>query len=136
MPKNGNENSWTVFDNEARDIIKSDRFRRFNVLMALQTSASETGPRDRNSEHCERRGKSIEEQLLWTDWTCLAKASAIAVDSAESVPSTFSWIEPDLCFPKLDMNFQKCWGFEFKLLSTDFNHLRLPDLMVSLTSFL
>jgi hypothetical protein len=34
------------------------------LLMALQTSASETGATDRNSEHCERRGKLIEEQLL------------------------------------------------------------------------
>jgi hypothetical protein len=36
----------------------------FSLLLALQTSASETGATDRNSEHCERRGKSIEEQLL------------------------------------------------------------------------
>jgi hypothetical protein len=29
MPNNGNENSSTAFDDEARDIKKSDRFRRF-----------------------------------------------------------------------------------------------------------
>jgi hypothetical protein len=29
MPKNGNENGWTAFDDEARDIIKCNRFRRF-----------------------------------------------------------------------------------------------------------
>jgi hypothetical protein len=39
-------------------------FEGYSLLMALQTSASETGARDRNSEHCERRGRSIEEQLL------------------------------------------------------------------------
>jgi hypothetical protein len=39
-------------------------FEGFLLLMALQTSASETGARDRNSEHCERRGRSIEQQLL------------------------------------------------------------------------
>jgi hypothetical protein len=39
-------------------------FEGFSLLMSLQTSASETGATDRNSEHCERRGKSIEEQLL------------------------------------------------------------------------
>jgi hypothetical protein len=36
----------------------------FSLLMALQTSASETGKRDRNSEECDRRGRSIEQQLL------------------------------------------------------------------------
>jgi hypothetical protein len=34
------------------------------LLMALQTSASETGAKDKNSEHCERRGRSIDQQLL------------------------------------------------------------------------
>jgi hypothetical protein len=106
----------------------------FSLLMALQTSASETRARDRNSEHCERRGRSIEQQLLWIDWKCLAKATAVG--SAKCVPSTFSWIEPDLCFLKLDTYFQKCWVCDFKLLSMDFNHLSLSDLMVLLTSFL
>jgi hypothetical protein len=39
-------------------------FEGFSLQMALQISASETGATDRNSEHCERWGKSIEEQLL------------------------------------------------------------------------
>jgi hypothetical protein len=104
-------------------------FEGFSLLMALQTSTSETGAMDRNSEHCEKRGKSIEEQLLCIDWKCLAKASATAVGSAKCVPSTFSWIEPDLCFLKLDTYFQKCWGCDCKLLSMDFNHLSLLDLI-------
>jgi hypothetical protein len=32
----------------------------FSLLMALQTSASEMGARDTNSEDCERGGKSLE----------------------------------------------------------------------------
>jgi hypothetical protein len=32
--------------------------------MALQTSKSEIGARDKNSEHCERGGKSIGQLLL------------------------------------------------------------------------
>jgi hypothetical protein len=39
-------------------------FEGFSLLMALQTSASETGARDRNSEHSERWGRSMEQQLL------------------------------------------------------------------------
>jgi hypothetical protein len=39
-------------------------FDGFILLMALQTSTSETGKRDRNSEHCEGRERSIEQQLL------------------------------------------------------------------------
>jgi hypothetical protein len=38
-------------------------FEGFSLLMALQKSASETGATDRNSEHCERRGKSTDQQL-------------------------------------------------------------------------
>jgi hypothetical protein len=91
-------------------------FECCSLLMALQISASETGTRDRNSEHCERRGRSIGLQLLWTDWKCLAKASATAVGSAKYVPSTFSWIEPDVLFLKLHTYFQKCWCCDFKFL--------------------
>jgi hypothetical protein len=36
----------------------------FSLLMALQKSASEMGARDKNSEDCERVGKSIEQWLL------------------------------------------------------------------------
>jgi hypothetical protein len=36
----------------------------FSLLMALQTSASEMGARDKISEDCERGGKSIEQWLL------------------------------------------------------------------------
>jgi hypothetical protein len=36
----------------------------FSLLMALQTSASEIGARVKNSEDCERGGKSIEQLLL------------------------------------------------------------------------
>jgi hypothetical protein len=36
----------------------------FSLLMALQTSASETEARDRNAEQCEKQGKSIEQHLL------------------------------------------------------------------------
>jgi hypothetical protein len=64
MTKNRKRNSRTAFYDEARHIIKSDRFRRFSLLMALRTSASETGGRDRNSGKCESRGRSIELQLL------------------------------------------------------------------------
>jgi hypothetical protein len=39
-------------------------FEGFSLLMALQTSTSEIGARDKNSEHCERQGRSIEQQLL------------------------------------------------------------------------
>jgi hypothetical protein len=39
-------------------------FEGFSLLMALQTSASETGASDRNSENCESHGRSIEQQLL------------------------------------------------------------------------
>jgi hypothetical protein len=36
----------------------------FSLLMDLQTSALEIGGRDKNSEDCERGGKSIEQLLL------------------------------------------------------------------------
>jgi hypothetical protein len=49
MPKNRNENGRTAFYDEARDIIKSNRFQR---------------ARDNNSEECERQGRSTEQQLL------------------------------------------------------------------------
>jgi hypothetical protein len=39
-------------------------FEGFNLLMALQTSALEMGARDKNSEGCERGGKSKGSQLL------------------------------------------------------------------------
>jgi hypothetical protein len=39
-------------------------FQGFILLMALQTSASETRAKDKNSEECERRGRSTEQQLL------------------------------------------------------------------------
>jgi hypothetical protein len=35
-------------------------FEGFSLLMALRTSASERGARDRNLDHCERWGRSIE----------------------------------------------------------------------------
>jgi hypothetical protein len=58
------------------------------------------------------------------------------VGSDKCVPSTFSWIEPDICFLKLDMYFQIRGGYNFKLLSMDLNHLNLSDLMVLLPRFL
>jgi hypothetical protein len=36
----------------------------FSLLMALQTSKSEIGARDKNPEDCERGGKSIGQLLL------------------------------------------------------------------------
>jgi hypothetical protein len=45
-------------------ISSSTAFEGFILLMALQTSTSETGTRDKVSEECERRGRSIEQQLL------------------------------------------------------------------------
>jgi hypothetical protein len=79
----------------------------FSLLLALQTAGSETGARDKNSEDCETGGMSIGQWLLWTDWKCLAKASATALGSTKCAPWTSSWIEPDLCYLKLDMYFQE-----------------------------
>jgi hypothetical protein len=37
-------------------------FEGFGFVMDLQTSASETAARDKNSEECERQRRSIEQQ--------------------------------------------------------------------------
>jgi hypothetical protein len=53
-----------------RNMIMNNEFKQFqdlgsfNLLMAFQTSTSETGARDKNSEECERWGRLIEQQLL------------------------------------------------------------------------
>jgi hypothetical protein len=62
-------------------------------LIALKTSESETGAKDKNSEDDKRVGKTAGQGLLYADRKCFDSLSATSQDSIKCLPSTSSWIE-------------------------------------------
>jgi hypothetical protein len=59
MPKKWNKNSEQPCMTNPEISSSPTHLEGFGLLMALQTSASETEARDKNSEDCERGGMSI-----------------------------------------------------------------------------
>jgi hypothetical protein len=64
MPKNTNKIPEQPFMIKPGMSSSPMDLEGFGLLMALQTYASEIGARDKNSEDCERGGKSVEQWLL------------------------------------------------------------------------
>jgi hypothetical protein len=85
------------------------------LLIALETSESETGANGKNSEDDEiggggGGGKTTEQGLLYTEWKCFENSSAISQASIKCLPSTSSLIQLNSCL------------FTCKLNSTEANY--------------